>query len=72
MTITTTFLGIFKRIKINENAWVIIAWSIFYFVLFSFGEITSRYFVILIPVLYVIAVFGIVEVSKQIFLHANK
>lgn len=72
MTIATALLGIFKRIKIDENARVIIAWSIFYFALFSFGEITSRYFVILIPVLYVIAVFGIIEVSKQIFLHADK
>jgi hypothetical protein len=65
-TLATAALGILKKIKINENAWVIIAWAIFYFALFSFGEITSRYFVILIPILYVIALYGIIEFVKLI------
>jgi len=65
-TIVIAILGILKRLKINESAWVLIAWSVFYFALFSFGEITSRYFVILIPVLYVISVYGIIELVKQI------
>jgi hypothetical protein len=64
-------LGVLKKLKINRSVGVIIAWVIFYFALFSFGEITSRYFVILIPVLYVVAVFGVVEITKRVF-HAYK
>lgn len=72
LSVSTTCLGILKKIKVNENAWVLICWAVLYFAFFSFGQVTSRYFVILIPVLYVIALFGIVEVSKRIFLHENK
>jgi hypothetical protein len=71
LTFVTTLLGVLKKLKINRSVGVIIAWVIFYFALFSFGEITSRYFVILIPVLYVVAVFGVVEITKRVF-HAYK
>jgi hypothetical protein len=65
-TLATAALGILKKIKINENAWVIIVWAIFYFALFSFGEITSRYFVILIPILYIISVYGVVNLILRV------
>jgi 4-amino-4-deoxy-L-arabinose transferase-like glycosyltransferase len=68
LTFVTTLLGVLRKIKLNKNLWVLISWVILYFVFFSFGEISSRYFVILIPVLYIIAFFGIVEISKRIFL----
>ena len=66
ITIATAALGILRKIKISQNAWAIIVWTILYFVLFSFGEITSRYFVILIPILYIIALYGIIEFAKLI------
>jgi len=72
LTIATTLLGILKKIKFNQSIWVLIAWTVFYFAFFSFGEITSRYFVILIPVLYVIAFYGVIKVLRQFFLHENK
>ena len=72
LSILTTIFGALKKIKLNENAWVLICWVILYFAFFSFGQITSRYFVILIPVLYVIAFLGVVEISKRIFLHEKE
>ena len=63
-TITTALLGILRRIKINENLWVLIAWAILYFAFFSFGQISSRYFVILIPILYIISLYGVVSIYK--------
>jgi len=69
LTFATAVLGVLRKIKLNSNLWILIAWTIFYFAFFSFGEISSRYFVILIPILYIIAFYGVVEVLKQIFLH---
>ncbi len=55
---------IFKKIPHNKNIEVLMIWSIFYLLFFSVGEITSRYFVILIPVLYVISIYGLIEAFK--------
>jgi hypothetical protein len=66
ISISTFVLGVIKKIKLNENILVLIAWVIMYFGFFSFGQITSRYFVILIPVLYIISVYGIFALIKQI------
>lgn len=71
LSIITTLLGVIRQIKINEKAWVLIIWVILYFGFFSFGQISSRYFVILIPVLYVIALLGAVGLARRIFLHEN-
>lgn len=73
LTISTTILGIIKKIKLSENMLVLISYSILYFAFFSFGQISSRYLVILIPVLYVISVYGIsqlVVVTRNKKLHA--
>jgi hypothetical protein len=68
LTIVTTIFGIIRTIKINENVLVLISWAILYFGFFSFGQISSRYFVILIPILYIISVYGVLEfVKKAVF-----
>jgi hypothetical protein len=61
ITISLAILGVLRIIKLNENIKVLIAWAIFYLIFFSFGQISSRYFVILIPVLYITAFFGVVR-----------
>lgn len=66
-SILTIFLYIFKRFPHNNSLEVLMAWVLFYFAFFSFGQITSRYFVILIPVLYIISIYGIVELLKLKF-----
>jgi hypothetical protein len=62
--IAVSILGLLKRIKINENLLVLIFWGILYFAFFSFGQITSRYFVILIPVLYIIFTYAVSKLVK--------
>ena len=64
LSISTFVLGIVRKIKLNENIRVLIAWIVLYFGFFSFGQITSRYFVILIPVLYIISLYGLIEIYK--------
>ena len=64
LSISTLLLGLIRRIKLNENIRVLIAWMALYFGFFSFGQITSRYFVILIPVLYIISLYGLIEIYK--------
>ena len=66
LTIITIFLGILRKIKLNEKIWVLIVWVTLYFGFFSFGQISSRYFVILIPILYVISFYGIIECVRII------
>jgi hypothetical protein len=66
LTLTTAILGIIRKIKINENILVIIFWVILYFAFFSFGQISSRYFVILIPFLYIISLYGLTSLYKYI------
>lgn len=65
-TIITAILGVLKKIKLNENVWVLISWSLLYFGFFSFGQISSRYFVILMPILYIVCVYGITELVKKL------
>lgn len=71
LTMITAVLSIIKKIKTNENIWVLICWVILYFIFFSFGQISSRYFVILIPILYIVSIFGIIEFAKKV-IHSKK
>lgn len=61
----TIILYLFKKIKHNLQVEVLMAWVIIYFLFFSFGQITSRYFVILIPILYLISIYGIYEIVQK-------
>lgn len=61
ITFFTIILYIFRKIKHNFQVEILMAWVLCYFLFFSFGQITSRYFVILIPVLYMITIYGIYE-----------
>lgn len=55
----TIGLYLFKKIKHKIEVEVIMAWTLLYMLFFSFGQISARYFVILIPILYLIALYGI-------------
>lgn len=65
VSIATIILYLFKKIDHNNNIEVLMAWVIFYLAFFSMGEISSRYFVILIPVLYIISLYGIVSIYQR-------
>lgn len=57
-SIVTIFINLIRRISKREVE-IIFFWIIFYFLLMSFVQATTRYFVILIPFLYLVFVFGI-------------
>lgn len=55
-----------QKIKRNKDVEVLMAWVIFYLLFFSFGQITARYFVILLPILYMIAIFGLTSLIRYL------
>lgn len=67
LSIVTIFLYVIKFIDRNESVEVIMSWIICYLLFFSFGQISSRYLVILIPALYIITTFGIVQVIRKFY-----
>lgn len=61
ISLATVLIYMLRRVKRCKPIEVAMAWIIFYLLFFSFGQISSRYFVILIPILYVVAVFGVYQ-----------
>lgn len=53
----TALLLLFKKFTYEKEIGFIIIWPFVYLLAFSIGEIFSRYFVILIPILYVVAIY---------------
>jgi len=64
ISIIAILLYLLNKIPKNKNVEVLMTWFVFYVLFFSFGQISSRYFVILIPVLYIISLYGIVSLYK--------
>lgn len=61
MTFLTSFFHFTKKIPMKKEVEVLMLWVIIYFLFFSFGQITARYLVILLPVLYLVSIYGIVN-----------
>lgn len=64
VSVITIILYILRKIPKNRNLEILIAWFVFYILFLSLGQTFSRYFVILIPVLYIISLYGIVSLYK--------
>jgi hypothetical protein len=64
LSIITIFLYLFNKISRNKYVLVLMFWVFFYIGFFSFGQIASRYFVILLPILYIISLYGLIEILK--------
>jgi hypothetical protein len=64
--VVATFMVIFfylgKKIIINVSIEVILAWIVCYFLFISLGDASTRYFVILIPLLYLVMCYGIEKI----------
>ena len=58
-------LYLIKKIGHDIKIEILMAWVILYFLFFSFGQVTSRYFVILIPVLYMVSIFGVFSLVNK-------
>jgi hypothetical protein len=63
ISVITTVAYFLKRMSKREIE-PIFFWTASYLLLMSFVDSSARYFVILIPILYIIAVYGIAEVYK--------
>lgn len=64
LTISFYIFGKMKKTILIEAYMV---WVVVYILFFSFGQIASRYLVIYIPVLYLVCIFGIVELSLYLY-----
>lgn len=67
LSFLTIIFYVFRKIKRNKNVEALMIWIVLYILFFSFGEIASRYFVIYIPILYIVSLFGIVSVVKHFY-----
>lgn len=53
-SVVTSVLYFFNKLKKRKEVEVLIIWIIFYILFFSIGQVTTRYLVIYIPILYLI------------------
>ena len=67
MSFLTMGLYLIRFIAKKPEVEVLMAWVVCYLLFFSVGQITVRYFVILLPILYIISVFGVVSLLKKYF-----
>ncbi|HUD45083.1 MAG TPA: hypothetical protein VMR41_06055 [Patescibacteria group bacterium] len=61
LSIITAVFYILRKIPYNMYIEILMIWAICYLLFFSVGQITTRYFVILLPVLYIVALYGVKE-----------
>lgn len=72
VTFLTIILYIFKKIPHKRGVEAIMAWIIFYLALLSLSDSTVRYFVILLPMLYLISVFGLENLILKYLKNSTK
>ncbi len=65
LSLLTAILYVRRKIKHKKELEVLLAWIVFYLLFFSFGNISVRYFVILIPVMYIVALYGVVQLYQR-------
>lgn len=59
ISIIGIFLGLFRKMHIKNEVIVLMFWVVNYMIFLSLGQTSSRYFVVLIPVLYILAFYVI-------------
>lgn len=55
-----------RRSLKNKAVEVLMAWSVFYLIILSLSDASARYFVILLPVLFIISVWGITRIYRHL------
>lgn len=65
LSFITIIFYIFKKVPQNKSIEIIMSWIFFYFLFFSFGEIFSRYFVIVIPLMYIVCIFTLQQFAQK-------
>lgn len=64
ISIGTIIFYLLNKILRNEKIEILMAWFGAYMLFLSFGQAFSRYFVILIPILYIISLYGLISIYK--------
>ncbi len=72
LSLVTIVLYIFKKIERRKELEIFMAWMIFYLLFLSTGHVFSRYFLILLPIMYLISLYGVVNVARQYILKDKK
>lgn len=67
-SLVTSVLYLFKKIKKRREVEVIIIWVILYILFFSIGQITTRYLIIYIPILYLVTFY----LFENIFMYISE
>lgn len=65
LSILTSIAYVFKKTTKKLEVEILIVWAIVYLLFFSIGQITPRYLVILFPILYLLSVYGIVQLATM-------
>lgn len=65
-TFLTLFLYLKKLIRTNKAVEILLVWVFAYLLMLSTSDASTRYFVILIPVLYIITIFCIEEIVNKL------
>lgn len=65
LSFVTIIFYFLKKISQKKEIEVLMLWVVCYLGFLSSGLIFSRYFLILIPILYIIALFGVIELYKR-------
>lgn len=61
LSLMTTILYLLRKIKHKPEIEILLSWSVFFLLFFSFGQIFSRYLIIVLPIMYIISVYAILQ-----------
>ena len=58
------FFALFKKVKVTDAEKIIFLWIIFYSLLLSFGDSSTRYFLPLLPFIYILSLSFLIKIAK--------
>lgn len=61
----TLLLYLLKKIPRKKEFEITIVWATFYLMFFSMGQISPRYLIILLPIFYIITIYGVVGIYQN-------
>ncbi len=64
--VVLVLLHFFRKVSHNRQLEPLLFWAIIYILFFSFGQVAARYFVILIPILYILMFYSIQTLYKTV------
>jgi hypothetical protein len=72
LSFVTMAAYLFKKINKNPHLEVLMLWTICYLAFLSTGQIFSRYLLILLPVLYIISIYGLLSFTQKFIKRTNQ